>query len=169
MNEKDHSTEGTILIVDDDEMIIELLETILVESGNYTILKALNGREALDVINQTEEIDLVLTDLKMPVMGGMELLAEIRRIRPDIPVVILTGYGRREHVIEALRLGASNFLLKPQEVEMVYAVVNKIIRVRQREKVELQIFNHFVESHQTYRIPNDHKLALPLIDLIMDR
>ncbi len=102
-------------------------------------------------------------------MGGMELLAELRQRRPDIPIVILTGYGRREDVIESLRLGASNFLLKPQEVDMVYTVASKILRMRFRKKLEQQIYEFFVEDHHIYKIPNDLQYTLPLIDILTDK
>jgi len=160
--------EGTILIVDDEEMIRNLLVDMLTESGNYRILTANNGKEALDIVFQ-EEVDLVLTDLRMPVMGGMELLAELRKRQPEVAVVILTGFGRREDVIEALRLGASNFLMKPQEVEMINTIASKILRMRFKEKLEQRIFDYFVEEEQHYHIPSDPKFTLPLIDLITEQ
>ncbi|MEW6234338.1 MAG: response regulator [Candidatus Omnitrophota bacterium] len=160
--------EGTILIVDDEEMIRDLLVDMLTESGNYRIFTAVNGKEALDIAFR-EEVDLVLTDLRMPVMGGMELLAELRKRQPEIAVVILTGFGRREDVIEALRLGASNFLMKPQEVEMINTIASKILRMRFKEKLEQRIFDYFVEEDQLYYIPSDPKFTLPLIDLITEK
>lgn len=160
--------EGTILIVDDEKIIRDLLVAMLQEAGNYHLLVATNGKEALKLC-QENEIDLVFTDLRMPAMGGMELLAELRQKWPELPVVILTGYGRREDVIEALRLGASNFLLKPQEVDMVYTVASKILRMRYRKKIEQKIFDYFVEDYQTYTIPSDLQYTLPLIDLLTDK
>ncbi|MFB3785127.1 MAG: response regulator [bacterium] len=160
--------DGTILIVDDEKMIRDLLVAMLQESGQYRMLEADNGRDALEICI-SEEVDLVFTDLKMPVMGGMELLAELRRQKPEIPIVILTGFGRREDVIEALRLGASNFLLKPQEVELVATVAGKILRMRHRKKLEQQIFDFFNEEHQTYCIPTDLQYTLALIDLLSEK
>lgn len=161
--------EGTILIVDDEKIIRELLVAMLQEAGNYRLLTATNGKDALEICQIESDIDLVFTDLRMPVMGGMELLAELRQKRPDLPIVILTGYGRREDVIESLRLGASNFLLKPQEVDMVYTVASKILRMRHRKKLEKQIYDFFIEEHQFYTIPNDLQYTLPLIDLLTDK
>ncbi|MBD3265293.1 response regulator [bacterium] len=161
-------SEGTILIVDDEKMIRDLLVDMLSEAEDYDILTAINGKEALEICEQ-EEIDLVFTDLRMPVMNGMEFLAEVRKSRPDIPVVILTGYGRREDVIEALRLGASNFLMKPQEVEMVHTIAGKILRMRYKERLEQIIFEHFIEETQTYHIPSSLKFTLPIIDLLTEK
>ena len=91
-----------------------------------------------------QNIDLVFTDLRMPVMEGMELLAELRKKSKFS--CNLSGCGRREDVIEALRLGASNFLLKP-EVEMIRSIAEKILRVRTRNAGtgNLQLF---VEERQ---------------------
>lgn len=161
--------EGTILIVDDEKIIRELLVAMLQEAGNYRLITSTNGKDALEICLKEPDLDLVFTDLRMPVMGGMELLAELRQKRPDLPVVILTGYGRREDVIESLRLGASNFLLKPQEVDMVYTVASKILRMRHRKKLEKQIYDFFIEEHQFYTIPNDLQYTLPLIDLLTDK
>lgn len=160
---------GTILIVDDEKIIRDLLCAMLKEAGDYKLLTAINGKEALKICMSEENIDLVFSDLRMPVMSGMELLVKLRKNRPEIPVVILTGYGRREDVIEALRLGASNFLLKPQEVDMVYTVASKILRMRHQEKMEKMILDFFVEDHQMFSIPNDLHYTLPIIDLLTDK
>lgn len=161
-------SEGTILIVDDEQMIRDLLVDILSAAGNYRLLTAANGEEALTVFTN-QEVDLVLTDLRMPGVGGLELLAELRRIKDDVPVVILTGYGKSEDVIEALRLGASNFLMKPQEIKLVHSVASKVLRVRLKERLEQQIFDYFINETQTYHIPNTLKFTFPLIDLITDK
>lgn len=161
-------SEGTILIVDDEQMIRELLVDILSAAGNYRLLTAANGEEALTVFTN-QEVDLVLTDLRMPGVTGLELLAELRRIKEDVPVIILTGYGRREDVVEALRLGASNFLMKPQEIKLVHSVASKVLRVRLKERLEQQIYDYFEAESQAYKIPNILKFTFPLIDLITDK
>ncbi len=160
--------DGTILVVDDELMVRELLVEILSTAGNYNILTADNGKEALDIC-LSHEVDLVFTDLRMPEMGGMELLAELRRDKPEIPVVILTGFGRREDAIEALRLGASNFLLKPQEVDQVHSIASKILRMRLKNRMKQRIFDFFVEERQTYHIPSELQYTLPLIDLLTEK
>ena len=160
--------EGTILVVDDEKMIRDLLVDILSDSGEYRVLTAVNGKDALNIC-QEEEVDLVFTDLRMPEMGGMELLEELRKRNPDIPVVILTGYGKKEDVIHALRLGASNFLMKPQEMEMVHTIAGKILRMKHKERLEQRIFDFFLEEQQSYLIPCDLKFTLPLIDLVTEK
>jgi YesN/AraC family two-component response regulator len=161
-------SEGTILLVDDEKLIRDLLVEMLSETGTYTLLTAENGKEALAVCAQ-HEIDLVFTDLRMPVMEGLELLAELRRTHPQIPVVILTGCGRREDVIEAMRLGASNFLMKPQEVDKIRSIAGKILRMKSKEKLEQEVFSFLQEERQNYAIASDARYALPLINQLTEK
>lgn len=160
-------SQGAILLVDDEPLIRDLLVDILAASGDFKLFTAGNGREALEVFKR-EEINLVFTDLRMPEMDGIKLLAELRRVRGDIPVVILTGYGRREDVIEAMRLGAVNFLMKPQEIELVHSIAAKILRVQLKQQLEQRIFDYFVNQRMVFCIPSDLKYSLPLIDVITD-
>ncbi len=161
-------SEGTILVVDDELMVRELLVEMLITAGDYNILAADNGKQALTICNEND-VDLVFTDLRMPEMGGMEFLAELRRQKPEIPVVILTGFGRREDAIKALRLGASNFLLKPQEVDQVHTIASKILRMRLKKRLKQRIFDFLVEERQVYTIPNELHNTLPLIDLLTEK
>ena len=158
-------TQGTILIVDDEPLIQDLLVEMLHSSGDYEIYTALDGRQALERCESTD-LDLIFTDLRMPRMNGMELLAELHRRNANIPVVILTGYGRREDVIEAMRLGAVNFLMKPHEIELVHNITSKILRVRNKKRLEKSLYEYCLEERQTYQIPNDLRFTLPLIDLL---
>lgn len=159
---------GTILIVDDEEQIRGIIHGMLEVNNDYRLLTASNGREALDVCAR-EEIDLVFTDLRMPVMDGLAFLRELRNRGSEIPVVIISGYGEREDVITALRLGASNFLLKPNEVKMVLSLADRILRVRQKDILKQKVYNYFVKETQTYRIPTNLQYTLPLIDIITDK
>ncbi|MFH1740135.1 MAG: response regulator [bacterium] len=157
--------EGTILIVDDEEVICDLLVDILSEDHNYTLLIAHNAEDALKICKQ-RAVDLVFTDLRMPGMGGLRLLAELKKFAPETPVVIITGYGSKEDVIQALRLGASNFLLKPNEVESVATIAEKILSMRQREKLTVELLSFFEEEQHTFCLPSNLRYALPLIDLL---
>lgn len=159
---------GTILVVDDEEVIRNIIVSILEVNQDYRLLTASNGKEALDKCAE-EEIDLIFTDLRMPVMDGMTLLSELRNRGDETPVVIVTAYGDREDVIRALRLGASNFLLKPNEIKIVLSLADRILRVRQKAILEKMVFDYLIDEHQTYRIPSDLQYTLPLIDLITEK
>src|SRR5437867_2137660 len=98
-----------ILIADDERPLRAALERF-VRSLGMTAEVAASGEEAL---GKLAGCDLLLSDVRMPGMDGMELLAEARRRRPEMPVVILTGYGTMSLAVEAMRAGAANFLTKP--------------------------------------------------------
>ena len=157
--------EGRILIVDDEEVIRDLMSDLLKEEGDYEIFTAASGEEALNVC-AGNEIDLVFSDLRMPGMSGTQLLEFLKRDFPELPVVIITGYGGREDVIDALRLGASNFLLKPIEVEMVASIASRLISLRHREKLSAQVFDFLIEEKSEFSIPSDLRYTLALIDQI---
>ena len=116
-----------ILIVDDEKNYPTIIGEILQEEG-YTSLTASSGMEALDILN-SELIDLVLTDVKMPGMGGIQLLEKIKEIKPDIPVIIMTAYGSVEKAVEAMHKGAYTFILKPFENQALIAHIAKAISV----------------------------------------
>ena len=99
-----------ILVVDDDKM--NLRRTRLILEKYYDILTAESGQEALDMIDD-EEIDLILLDIEMPGMSGIETFQRMKERGLDIPVIYLTASGYEEDVMNAIRLGAVNYLKKP--------------------------------------------------------
>jgi len=100
-----------VLIVDDEITIIESLSGILSDDG-FEVIHAFNGYEALKKI-ETESPDIVLLDIWMPGMDGIETLREIKQKFPNIPVVMITGHGSIESAVEATKSGAYDFLEKP--------------------------------------------------------
>ncbi len=116
-----------ILIVDDEKNYPMIIGELLEEEG-YTTLTASSGMEALDILN-TELIDLVLSDVKMPGMSGIQLLEKIKEIKPDIPVIIMTAFGSVEKAVEAMHKGAYTFILKPFENQALIAHIAKAISV----------------------------------------
>ncbi len=114
-----------ILIVDDEEGLRKGLSRLLEDDG-YTVVCAEDGEKALDII-RSMHIDLILTDMRMPGMSGIELLKKVRKIRGDIGVIILTGYGEIESYIEAMNFGAMEYVSKPFKVNELKFIVNKIL------------------------------------------
>ena len=157
--------DGKILVVDDEWVVRDLITRLLEDEGGYTIFPAENGRDALNICTE-QEIDVVFTDLRMPGMSGMELLEQLKRLYPELPVVIITGHGGREDVITALRLGASNFLLKPVDVQMVTTIAARLISLRHRERLTAEILKYMQLRHQEFKIPSDLRYTLALIDQI---
>jgi DNA-binding NtrC family response regulator len=101
----------TILIVDDDELMRSFLHTVLTEEG-HKVAEAKSGREAFSALSR-EEFDLVVTDLRMPDLSGLDLMREGRTVRPDARWVIVTAYGSIGNAVEAMKAGASDYLTKP--------------------------------------------------------
>ncbi len=116
-----------ILVVDDEKNYTMIIGEILQEEG-YTSITASSGMEALDILNN-EIIDLILTDVKMPGMSGIQLLENIKEINPDIPVIIMTAYGSVEKAVNAMHRGAYTFILKPFENQALIAHIAKALSV----------------------------------------
>ncbi len=117
--------EQVILIVDDEEGLREGLSRLLEDEG-YAVLCAEDGEQAIEIVRQTR-VDLVLTDMRMPGMSGIDLLKKVRKIREEIGVIILTGYGEIESYIEAMNFGAMEYVSKPFKVNELKFIVNKIL------------------------------------------
>jgi len=115
----------TILIVDDEKNYPLILGAVLQEEG-YETLTANSGQEALDILAQSD-VDLVLTDMKMPKMDGMALLERIKAVDAELPVIMMTAYGTVEKAVEAMQKGAYSYLLKPFDNQQLVLYVNKAI------------------------------------------
>lgn len=130
---------GKILIIDDDPQIRMLLRDRLQANG-YEISLAENGVKGLELLEK-ESMDLMLLDLQMPEMGGMEVLDHLRQRSVDIPVVVLTAHGTIERAVEAMKLGAYDFLLKPCKPDHIKLVVQKAL-----ERKGLQEQNRYLRQ-----------------------
>ncbi|MGD9489820.1 MAG: sigma-54-dependent transcriptional regulator [Calditrichaceae bacterium] len=114
-----------ILVVDDEKTIRESLSMVLEEEG-YTAQAVSNGKEALDLVKETD-FDIVITDLKMPELDGMELLKQCQRLCPQTSLIIITAHGSLESAIEALRAGAYDYILKPFDFDEVLLKIKRLI------------------------------------------
>lgn len=114
---------GSVLVVDDDEAVLGLLRDLLDLNG-FRVLGALSGRAGLDVFHR-DRIDLVITDIRMPQMDGLEVLKRVRERDDTVPVILVTGYGDLDYALGALREGAHDFLLKPIQPEILLNTVRK--------------------------------------------
>jgi DNA-binding NtrC family response regulator len=122
--------EYEILLVDDDPLILKTQSAILRDKG-FNVTTAQNGNEAIELI-KIRHFDLIITDLVMGEIDGIEVLQKAKEINPEIAVIILTGYGDLKSAIDALRLNAADYLLKPCEAEEILFRVNQAL-----EKMEL--------------------------------
>jgi DNA-binding NtrC family response regulator len=118
----------SILIVDDEEIIRESLSFILAKEG-YSVREASNGRVAVEMMRENT-FDLVLTDLEMPEMKGIELLEHVANASPETLVVIITAYGSIDTAIAALRKGAVDYILKPVEFDELLVKIDRLLSSR---------------------------------------
>ena len=134
----------TILVVDDEKNYLLVLSAVLEDEG-YEVLAANGGHEALE-IQKSSDLDLILTDMKMPSMDGIELLENVKALDPDLPVIMMTAHGTIDKAVEAMQKGAYSYILKPFDNERLTMYVKKAVALfqvvkdnrRLRETVESQ-------------------------------
>jgi len=116
-----------ILVADDEPHIGRIIKMKL-EQGPFTVSLAYDGQEALDFVNSEEKVDLVLLDLMMPKLSGLDVLKKIREQErfTSLPCIILTAGGDAKHERDALALGATQFLTKPFSPKKLYALVARL-------------------------------------------
>jgi len=118
----------TVLVVDDEKNYLLVLEALLGGAG-YEVLTADSGEEALEIIRRND-LDLVITDMKMPRMSGIEVLEQIKQVYTDLPVIMMTAYGTVEKAVEAMKKGAFDYILKPFKNEELLLTVAKALDLR---------------------------------------
>ena len=120
-----------VLIVEDDQMQRHMLATLLKRKLSFNAYEAQHGRKALEILEQDKEqtIKLIILDLNMPVMGGIETLEALQQKHPNIPVIMLTGSKNIEDAVEAMKLGAVDFIMKPYEAERMAISVKNALKI----------------------------------------
>ena len=139
---------GTVLVVDDDPYVLEYV-TALLSEYNYSVLSFGNAKEAIGRITQNGNIDAVLTDIKMPVMTGIELLEHIHAMNPELPVLLMTAYAELDTAVSAIKQGAFDFIIKPYRSEQLIHSIEKAVRYKkliQQEKEYKKILEMTVQE-----------------------
>jgi DNA-binding NtrC family response regulator len=128
-----------ILVVDDELDMLMLLKMMIEDNTDYEVETTNNPSEALKLLAD-KEYDLVISDLKMPGMDGMELFDELRGIKPDIPLIIITAYGSLGTADEAMKKGISDFITKPFRKDAILFTINRVLELArvQKENIELR-------------------------------
>ena len=116
---------STILVVEDDQALSEALQDTLVTAG-YNVITSENGRKALIEL-ESNSVNLIVSDINMPQMSGDELLKKVKKLYPDIPVVLMTAYGTIEQAVDAMRDGAVDYMVKPFEAEVLNNMVSRYV------------------------------------------
>ncbi len=120
----------TLLIVEDEERMRRLFELVLKPAG-YQLLLARSGDEALRMIQEHDSLDMIITDLQLGAVSGMDVLEAARQQLPDVPVLIVTGYGTVKSAVEAMQKGAYDYISKPVDNEELKIVIARALQVRQ--------------------------------------
>ncbi|MES0349422.1 MAG: sigma-54 dependent transcriptional regulator [Desulfobacteria bacterium] len=154
----------TILIVDDEKNYLVVLSSFLSGEG-YEPITADNAQQALDIVESTD-LDLVLTDMKMPSMDGTELLKRIKGKSPDLPVVMMTAYGTVEKAVEAMQLGAFNFILKPFQNETLKQIIRNAVSTYSVLKENRRLVEALENRYRFDNIIGKSKPMLAVFDII---
>ncbi|MBI5663748.1 MAG: sigma-54-dependent Fis family transcriptional regulator, partial [Nitrospirae bacterium] len=123
---------GNILVVDDEKSMREILE-IFLKSEGYGVSVAENGEKAIEAVKK-DIFDLIITDMKMPKVGGLELLKNVKQIAPDTVVVIITAFGTTDSAVEAMKLGAYDYIQKPFQLDNIRLVVKNALEKQKLQK-----------------------------------
>jgi DNA-binding NtrC family response regulator len=122
-----------LLMIDDEVAFVAALEKRL-ERRDVTVLAAYSGEEGLKKLDENPDTDVVLLDVKMPGMDGIETLRRIRASHPQVEVIMLTGHATVESAIEGMRLGAFDYLMKPADIEMLVQKVQQAYKKKQEHQ-----------------------------------
>ena len=153
-----------ILIIDDEKSILDLLSVVFKKEG-YTVETALSAKMALELIDK-EEFDLVLTDIKLPQMSGMKILQYVKEKYPAMPVVMITAYGTIKQAIEALKMGAMDYIVKPFNMEELKIIVAQGLENRRIQQENVLLKKDLEEKYGMNNMVGKSKKMLEVYNLI---
>jgi len=128
------------LVIDDEQILLDSVSQILTDE-NYEVDVSLSGREGLNQAIE-KEYDIVLTDIRMPDIGGMRVLRDIKRAKPSLPVVIITGYASVKSAVQAMKLGAADYIEKPFTPDQLLKAVDSALEIAATQEPEVQDLIH---------------------------
>ncbi|MDA1049198.1 MAG: response regulator [Planctomycetota bacterium] len=153
----------TILVVDDSPVERLLVESLLIRNPSYRVELAENGKEAMDKIDAAPP-DLVVTDLLMPEMDGLELVRQVRRQYPDLPVILMTAYGDETTAIDSLDAGAASYVPKAKQAERLVETVDRVVGHALVQRNHERLRQCMLEYNGRFWLENDLSLIRALVD-----
>jgi len=154
----------SILIVEDEEVLRQSLAELLVDEG-YETHQACDGKEAYDfILNQP--VDLILTDIRMPNMDGMELLGKLQQTAPQTPVIVLTAYGTVESAVSAMSNGAHDYLLKPVNFDEVLLKIERAVEFGDMDRTRRVMTDQLAEDSTFHNLVGDAQNMTKLFDTV---
>jgi CheY-like chemotaxis protein/anti-sigma regulatory factor (Ser/Thr protein kinase) len=157
----------SILVVDDSQIQRVLVEGLLSKNPDYDVRLAADGCEALEAIAR-DKPDLVVTDLVMPEMDGLELVRTVRRRFPEIPVILMTAYGDESIAVDAMEAGAASYVPKAQKAERLMAAVERVAEHAAANRSREQVKQCMFEYHCRFALENDRRLIRALVAQIQE-
>ncbi|UCE34086.1 MAG: sigma-54-dependent Fis family transcriptional regulator [Deltaproteobacteria bacterium] len=174
------------LVIDDEQIVLDSVSALLTDEG-FEVDVSLDGRQGLDwAIERT--YDVVLTDIRMPDIGGMKVLRDVKRINPTLPVIMITGYASVESAVQAMKLGAAEYIEKPFEPEQLLDAVSRALGISEeaeeqglihREELAkvldraesdddffMKLLEHSVDALDEYDLTKAEKLAIVTGDVL---
>src|SRR3989344_344368 len=158
------TTKPRILVVDDEESLREFLE-IMLKRENYEVSTAENGEKALKLLKQ-KSFDLVMTDLQMPKVHGMEVLAKAKDMDPELVVIVITAFGSTESAVEAMKLGAYDYITKPFKIDEIKIIIKKALEKRTLSRENIQLKKELGEKYHFGNLVGSAAAMVKIYDLI---
>ncbi len=155
---------GSILVIDDEPGIRDSLETLLMLEG-FHVEMAAEGQSGLDLL-ASRQYDLLLLDLALPGESGIDLLPRIKRLRPELPVIMITAYGTVNNVVDALRAGAENFVQKPWNNEKLLADIRSAIARHRSDEQVVQLKRTLKERYSFENIIGKSDAMTKLLEMV---
>jgi len=158
---------GRLLVVDDDPQMCRLLEDVLAEEG-HMVRMATNGAEALSRLaeSSTEPFDVMIADLHLPAMKGLDLMLQAKQRQPDLSVIIITAFGSIESAIDAMKRGAYDYLPKPFKIEELNLTVRKALREGALRREVARLRAELSRDHRFGNLIGKSKAIRSIFDLI---
>ncbi|HYR27696.1 MAG TPA: response regulator, partial [Thermoanaerobaculia bacterium] len=154
-----------ILIVDDEEVLRDVLEVVLRREG-FDIVAAASGEEALSILDSTEEVDLMVLDVMLPGISGIDTLRAVRISNPTLPVIVITAFSSIDGAIEAMKHGAFHYIPKPFKNEEVVMTVNKALEQRRLSTENERLKSELSEKFSYANIIGKSESMRKIFDLI---
>jgi len=153
-----------ILVLDDERSLCELLKVVFKKEG-YEVLTTPSPKKAIE-ITKKDDIDVLVSDIKLPEMSGMEVLKRLRKARPELPVVMITAYGTIKEAVEALKMGAYDYIIKPFDIEELKVVVAKAIENKKLQDENIRLRKELREKYSFENMIGKSKKMVEIYSLI---
>ncbi|WP_010584469.1 ATP-binding response regulator [Schlesneria paludicola] len=151
----------TILVVDDSNVDRMYAAGLLAHENAWNVIQAADGKAALVAV-KTQAPDIIVTDIQMPELNGLELLAELRKSHSHIPVILMTSRGSEEIAVEALQSGASSYVPKRSLASTLVDTIQRVVAAMQETRKHSELMNRLGERIETYVLENDVNLVMAL-------